>query len=121
MNLAGIGIAGTWISIMVSHWLFVRRARQGLLTRPAFRLPGAPYVNLLTVLFLVTVIVGMWFADEIGKPTILLFLGICVLMTIGWYRVRGRIAATTLTPAQEPHAAFGTDGTTSGSDGTEPA
>ncbi|MFF7790601.1 amino acid permease [Streptomyces sp. NPDC007991] len=118
MNLAGIGIAGTWISIMVSHWLFVRRARQGLLTRPAFRLPGAPWVNLLTVLFLTMVIVGMWFADDIGEPTILLFLGICVLMVIGWYRIRNRIATTTLPPAQGPHSAPGTD---AAPDGTEPA
>ncbi|MDX2675049.1 amino acid permease [Streptomyces sp. NY05-11A] len=118
MNLAGIGIAGTWMSIMVSHWLFVRRARQGLLTRPAFRLPGAPWVNLLTVLFLTMVIVGMWFADDIGKPTILLFLGICVLMVIGWYRIRNRIATTTLPPAQGPHSAPGTD---AAPDGTEPA
>ncbi|MBT2519439.1 amino acid permease [Arthrobacter sp. ISL-28] len=94
MNLAAIGIAGTWISIMVSHWMFVRRAKQGLVQRPAYRLRGAPYVNFVTVAFLVAVVGGMWFADGIGRPTILLFLGICVLLTLNWFRVRSRIRKT---------------------------
>jgi len=40
VNLSGLGIAGTWISIMITHWLFVRRAKKGLVTRPTFRLWG---------------------------------------------------------------------------------
>ncbi|GAA1027946.1 MULTISPECIES: amino acid permease [Amycolatopsis] len=94
MNLAGIGIAGTWISIMVSHWAFVRRAKKGLVKRPGYRLWCAPYVNIVTILFLVAVIGGMWFADDIGKPTILLFLGIGVVLALNWFRVRNRVRKT---------------------------
>lgn len=101
MNLAGIGIAGTWISIMLSHWAFVRRANKGLLERPTYRLRGAPVVNAVTIAFLTTVIIGMWFADSIGKPTILLFLAICVGLTVGWYRIRGRIEQTLSDPSPD--------------------
>jgi len=96
MNLAGIGIAGTWISIMASHWLFVHRAEKGFVERPTFRLFWAPVTNAVTIVFLLTIVVGMWFADQIGKPTILLFLGICVVMVIGWFVVRGRVESTAI-------------------------
>ena len=33
MNLAAIGIAGTWISVLVSHWVFVRKANAGEVER----------------------------------------------------------------------------------------
>ncbi|WP_420175255.1 amino acid permease [Luteococcus sp. OSA5] len=96
MNLAGIGIAGTWISIMVSHWIFVHRAKQGLYERPKYRLFWAPWTNLATIVFLVGVIVMMWFADEIGKPTITLFGVVALIMVIGWYAVRDKIDGTVL-------------------------
>ena len=95
MNLAGIGIAGTWISILVSHWLFVRKAKQGLITRPAYRLPWAPVLNIITIAFLLAIIVAMAFTDihtdQMGIKTILMFVGICVLMVIGWFAVRDKI------------------------------
>ncbi len=91
MNLAGIGIAGTWISIMVSHWIFVNKAKQGLYERPKYRLFWAPWTNLVTILFLVGVIIMMWFADEIGRPTIGLFAVIALIMVLGWFLVRDKI------------------------------
>lgn len=99
MNLAGIGIAGTWMSIMVSHWIFVRKARQGLYERPAYRLFWAPVTNAATILFLLAVIVMMWFADDIGKPTIGLFALIALAMVGGWFLVRKNIDATLLEQA----------------------
>lgn len=96
MNLAGIGIAGTWISIMVSHWIFVRRAKQGLYTRPRYRLFWAPFTNALTIFFLVGIIIMMWFADEIGPPTIGLFCVVALIMVAGWFVVRRNIDGTLL-------------------------
>lgn len=105
MNLAGIGIAGTWISIMVSHWAFVRKARRGEVERPKFRLWAAPVTNIVTIVFLVFVIGGMWFADRIGPPTILMFGGVCVILAIGWFTVvRKRINPTVLDEAFDADA-----------------
>ncbi|MDN6513745.1 MAG: amino acid permease, partial [Acidipropionibacterium jensenii] len=91
MNLAGIGIAGTWISILASHVIFVRRARRGEVERPDFRLRGAPVTNIVAIVFLVVVIVSMWFDPGVGRPTIYMFLGVVVLLVIGWFAVRNRI------------------------------
>lgn len=96
MNLAGIGIAGTWMSIMVSHWIFVRRARAGLVTRPHYRLFWAPWTNAATLVFLGAIIALMWFADEIGKPTILTFIALVAIMTVAWFLIRSRVDATML-------------------------
>jgi L-asparagine permease len=91
MNLAGIGIAGTWISILVSHILFVRKARRGELERPDFQLRGAPVTNVVAVVFLLTVIVSMWFDPSVGRRTIYMFLVVVALLVIGWFAVRNRI------------------------------
>lgn len=91
MNLAGIGIAGTWISILVSHWIFVHRTRQGIEQRPHYKLFFAPVSNAIAILFLGGVVLSMWFEEKVGRPTILMFLGVCVALVIGWFAVRKRI------------------------------
>lgn len=91
MNLAGIGIAGTWISILVSHLIFTRRAAKGLEQRPSYRLRGAPVTNVIAIAFFVTVIGSMWFDPDVGRKTIYMFFGVVALMIIGWFAVRKRV------------------------------
>ena len=91
MNLAGIGIAGTWISILVSHLIFTRRAAKGLVKRPSYQLRGAPVTNIVAIAFFVAVIGSMWFDPDVGRKTILMFFGVVAVMVIGWFAVRGRI------------------------------
>ncbi|MFC8517297.1 hypothetical protein [Streptomyces sp. NPDC057257] len=38
------------------HLVFVRRAKAGLLSRPAFRLPGSPVTETSTIAFLLAVL-----------------------------------------------------------------
>ena len=71
--------------------VFVLKARKGEATRPSFQLHGAPVANAVTILVLLGTIVAMWFEPEVGRPTIFLFLGVCVLMVLGWFAVRNRI------------------------------
>lgn len=85
MNLAGIGIAGTWMSIMISHWIFVRRAHRGEVERPAYRLFAAPWTNLATLIFLTLIILAMWLQDNVGKATIITFICLAIIMTIAWF------------------------------------
>ena len=90
LSLAGIGIAGTWISILVSHMLFVRKAQQGLVTRPAYRLPFTPILNIITIVALLAVVVSMaW--DEAGRWTLLAFVVFCILLVGGWFLVRKNV------------------------------
>ncbi|WP_276849241.1 amino acid permease [Corynebacterium pyruviciproducens] len=97
MNLAGIGIAGTWMSIMVSHWIFVRRAARGEVQRPDFKLFWAPVTNFLTLAFLALIIVAMWVQDTAGKITISTFVVLAILWAIAWFAfIRKRVDGSLL-------------------------
>ncbi len=92
MNLAAIGIAGTWISVLVSHGSFVYKSRRGGTARPGYRLPFAPWSNLAAIIFFAGVIVSMAFdSGGIGRQTLFLFAAVAVAMVIGWFAVRNRI------------------------------
>ncbi|MDO4888186.1 MAG: amino acid permease [Actinomycetaceae bacterium] len=95
MNLAGIGIAGTWAAILVTHLAFLRRVKQGRERRPAYRMPLAPWSNYAALIFF-TVIVLSNVRDADGRWTLLLFAVVIVMMVAGWYYVRSRIDGTLL-------------------------
>ena len=64
VNFAALGVVSTWIMIMLCHLLFVRRTRGASgdvtrLARPSFRLKGWPWVNVLTIAFLLAVVGDM--------------------------------------------------------------
>ena len=94
MDLAGIGIAGTWAMILISHLAFLRKVKRGEAQRPEFRMPGAPYTNYLALLFF-AVVVGSNVTSESGRWTLALFAVVVVLMVAGWYYVRGRVGNLT--------------------------
>ncbi|TDD84605.1 amino acid permease [Actinomadura rubrisoli] len=94
LNFAAIGILGTWAMIMITHLLFVRRARDGRLSRPSFRLPGSPVTEAVTLAFLASVVVLMWFdRDGAGHTTVMAVPAIGAALVIGWFCVRGRVRA----------------------------
>lgn len=93
LNIASLGVISTWSMIMVCHLVFCRRARAGLLERPSFRLWATPWTELLTMAFLFGVIVLMWFDQPVGRRTVLLVPVIALVLTGGWYAVRGRVQA----------------------------
>jgi L-asparagine permease len=92
-GLSAVGIIGMWSMIMVAHWAMWRATQRGLVERPEFRMPGAPYSNYLTVAFLLFVLVmtywngktGPWII-EYGLPAII------VLLIGGWFLVRKQVA-----------------------------
>ena len=60
--------------------------------RPDYRLPLAPWSNLVAIVFFAGVIVSMAFDTEgIGRQTLYMFVGVAVAMVIGWFAVRNRI------------------------------
>ncbi|MFJ4712513.1 amino acid permease [Streptomyces sp. NPDC088785] len=91
-NISSLGVISTWSMIMVCHLLFVRRARQGLVHRPAFRLWASPWIELSTIVFLLAVVVMMWFdTDGAGRDTVLALVPIAAALLAGWYAVRRRV------------------------------
>lgn len=95
MNLAGIGIAGTWAMILVTHLSFLRRVRAGKEQRPVYRMPGAPSTNYLSLAFFI-VVVASNLTSASGRWTLALFAVVVVAMIGGWFAVRGSIRADLL-------------------------
>ncbi|MEU5158135.1 amino acid permease [Streptomyces sp. NPDC020875] len=93
LNLASIGILGTWGMIMLCSLLFWHRAKDGRVTRPEYRLPWAPYTQIVTLVFLVGVVVLMWWGGGVGRTTVNLLPLIAAALVAGWFAVRRRVNA----------------------------
>lgn len=90
MNLAGIGIAGTWTCILVTHLAFLKKAKTCEETRPEYRMPGAPYTNYISLLFFAVVVLSN-LTSAAGRWTLAMFVVVIIAMVAGWFYVRGRI------------------------------
>lgn len=91
LNFASIGILGTWGMIMLCSLAFWYRSQDGRATRPAYRLPWAPYTQIVTLLFLVGVVFLMWWGGGVGRTTVTLVPLIAAALVGGWFLVRGRV------------------------------
>ncbi|MFI9456329.1 amino acid permease [Amycolatopsis sp. NPDC052450] len=87
LNFAAIGILGTWAIIVLSHLMFVRKAKRGEVERPSYRLPFSPYTEIATLIFLAAVVVLMGF-DETGRITLYCLPIIGLALVAGWFGVR---------------------------------
>jgi L-asparagine permease len=94
LNIASLGIISTWVIIMICHLVFVRRAKEGLLDRPSFRLPGSPVTEITTIVFLLACLGMMWNDPEVGRKTLLLVPLIAAMLVAGWFGIRRRVSAT---------------------------
>ncbi|MFE3827028.1 amino acid permease [Streptomyces sp. NPDC059092] len=121
LNFAALGILSTWSMIMICHLLFWRKTRAGLLSRPSYQLPGSPWTEIVTLLFLASVLVLMYADGGAGRTTVLALPLIAAALVGGWYVVRGRVAtlrdAAARARAGAPSDTTGTTGT-SGTSGT---
>ncbi|WP_207605980.1 amino acid permease [Paenarthrobacter ureafaciens] len=90
LSIAAIGTIVTWSTIVICQLKLKRMADRGLLTRPAFRMIGAPYTGYLTLLFLAAVLV-MVFTDS--PATLVITVLASTLITAGWFACRSRIHA----------------------------
>ena len=92
VNFAALGVVSTWIMIMLCHLAFVRSCRRGAVERPAFRLPGSPWTEYVTLVFLALVIILMAvYGGAIGRWTDLLAVPIALCVYVGWLAVRREV------------------------------
>ena len=66
--------------------------KQGKAAYVSFKLPGVPFTSWLTLLFLLSVLVLMAFDYPNGTYTIAALPIIGILLVIGWFGVRKRVA-----------------------------
>ena len=88
LSVSAVGIITTWATILLCQIQLKRWADKGWLTRPSFRMFGAPYTGYISVIFLAAVLV-MIFVDS--PPTLLITLVAAALMVVGWFACRQRI------------------------------
>jgi len=107
LNIAAVGVMAAWATIVACQLRLLRLANAGVLKRPSFRMPLAPYSGYVTLVFLAGVLVLMLF-DHRSGPFVrgVLLIGTPALI-IGWYLVRGRVQAAAklaVTPPEQPPA-----------------
>ncbi|MES5047425.1 amino acid permease [Rhizobium nepotum] len=91
LNLSALGIICAWAVIVLCQLKLWHLSRRGELVRPDFRMFGAPYTGILTLVFLFGVLVLMAFDYPVGSWTIASLLIIIPALVIGWYLLRDRI------------------------------
>ncbi|KAJ35430.1 L-asparagine permease, partial [Agrobacterium tumefaciens] len=91
LNLSALGIICAWAVIVLCQLKLWQLSQRGELVRPDFRMFGAPYTGILTLVFLFGVLVLMAFDYPVGSWTIASLLIIIPALVIGWYLLRDRI------------------------------
>ncbi|NSX92891.1 amino acid permease [Agrobacterium tumefaciens] len=91
LNLSALGIICAWAVIVLCQLKLWQLSQRGELARPDFRMFGAPYTGILTLIFLFGVLVLMAFDYPVGSWTIASLLIIIPALVIGWYLLRDRI------------------------------
>lgn len=92
LNIAAMGVMAAWATIVACQLRFYHLTSIGVMTRPHFRMPLAPYSGYLTLVFLASVLLLMLFDKERGPwLAAMLATGIPALIG-GWFLVRHRTA-----------------------------
>ncbi|MBT1193077.1 asparagine:proton symporter, AAT family [Rhodococcoides kroppenstedtii] len=91
LNLAALGIVSAWAMIVLCQLKLWQLSKEGVLTRPSFRLFGAPYTGIATLVFLAVVVVLMGFDYPVGTYTLASLLLIVPALAVGWRVAKPRI------------------------------
>ena len=92
LNLASVGIVGSWAMIVMCQMKLVWLSKRGLATRPDYQLPGGIATGWVVLAFLFGVLVLMAFDNPIGTWTIASLVLLIPVMIWGWYACRSRVA-----------------------------
>ncbi|WP_067889893.1 amino acid permease [Nocardia vaccinii] len=93
LNVASLGILASWATIVLCQLQMWRWSRAGRVQRPKFRMFGAPYSGIATLLFLAAVLVLTAFDYPVGTWTVASLVIIVPALVIGWFAARKRVLA----------------------------
>ena len=91
LNVAALGIICAWGAIVLCQLKLWHLSRRGEMNRPDFRMFGAPYTGVLTLVFLFGVLVLMAMDYPAGTLTVGSLIIIAPALVVGWYLLRNRI------------------------------
>jgi L-asparagine permease len=94
LEMASLGIIAAWGTIVLCQLQLWRRWRKGIIDRPHFRMPGAPYSGIATLIFLAAIVVLMACSDDdIQRWTVATLIVIIPALVLGWFATRGKVRA----------------------------
>ncbi|WAJ47731.1 amino acid permease [Mycobacterium sp. Aquia_216] len=93
LNVSALGILASWGTIVLCQLRLYKLAKGGVMQRPRFRVPFAPYSGYLTLLFLGAVLALMASDWPLGTWTVGALIVIVPGLITGWYLVRRRVLA----------------------------
>ncbi len=102
LNIAALGVIAAWTTIVACQIRFHQLTKTGVLQRPSFRMPLAPYSGYVTLVFLAGVVVLMMFDPEYGVWIRTAALVGIPAMTGGWFLVRKRVMIAANEPLTAP-------------------
>lgn len=93
LNMSALGTITAWAAIVLCQLKLWRWSTEGKMARPSFRLIGAPYTSIATLVFLAAVVVLMLFSgSEVQRGAVIAMAVIMVpAMILGWFFARGRV------------------------------
>jgi len=93
LNVASLGILASWATIVLCQLKFWQLWKAGRVERPSFRMFGAPYTGIATLVFLLVVLVLTAFDYPVGTWTVASLVIIVPALVLGWYAARKRVLA----------------------------
>jgi L-asparagine permease len=93
LNMSALGTIMAWTAIVVCQLQLWRWSRTGKAERPAFRLVGAPYTGIATLVFLAAVVVLMAAStDDVQRFAVAAMVcGMLPALVVGWFLARRRV------------------------------
>ncbi|MGF6887627.1 L-asparagine permease [Nocardia sp. GAS34] len=92
LNMSALGTITAWTTIMLCQLKLWQWSRKGLVRRPDYRLIGAPYTTIATLVFLAGVVALMATSDDdVQRGAIIAMVVVMApVLTIGWFFTRKR-------------------------------
>ncbi|WP_405167259.1 amino acid permease [Nocardia sp. NBC_01499] len=93
LNMSALGTITAWAAIVVCQLKLWRWSKEGRMERPSFRLIGAPYTSIATLVFLAAVVVLMLFSgSDVQRGAVIAMAVIMIPAMIGgWFLARRRV------------------------------
>ncbi|WP_327093583.1 amino acid permease [Nocardia vinacea] len=91
LNMASLGIVASWATIVLCQLQLWRWWKHGKLQRPQFRMWGAPWTGLITLVFLFFVVVLTGVDYPVGTWTVASLAVLIPMLIIGWFAARKRV------------------------------
>ncbi|NKY52961.1 amino acid permease [Nocardia vermiculata] len=93
LNVSALGTITSWAVVLLCQLRLWRRWYDGVSHRPAYRMPGAPYTTVVTLLFLVAVVVLMACGtDPVQRYATLVTVTVMgPVLVAGWFLARRKV------------------------------